>query len=50
LRLRPPKAVRRPAAAGRRVLWARTVPPLETPAAEMEEQPPPAVMHPPAAV
>jgi len=43
-------AVRWPAAAERRGMWAHTAPPAETPAATLEERPPPVVMHPPAVV
>jgi len=40
-----PPAVRRPAPAGRRVIRVRTAAPPGTPAAAVEERPPPAVMH-----
>jgi len=51
LQRRPlPLAVRRLAAARRRGLRVGTAAPPGTPAAAMEERPPPAVMHPPAAI
>jgi len=51
LRSRPlPPAVRRPVAAGRRAMWARTAPAAETPMAAMEARPPPAVLDPPSEI